>query len=294
MLRRIALLVALIVPVAGLAQTSGQVLISPTTFGSADCTSTAKYVTLAWNSSVTVASGDTFRVYITTDSNCSTSAAPTGGTYLTGAPIDATTQPQTYVGTLTRQDFIADAGITNCTVNDVIYVCVQHWASGGTSAKSTVTGSATLEVEPPPFPVLVSVAPGDSALFVSWADGTKNPDGTTNTIAAVSYNVTAVASSPLNSADTHTKNFTSKANNRIDGLTNGVTYSVTVTSLSAGGNESVASSPPVLGTPQPVNGFWEQYTKDGGPEQGGCGGGPAGVVALLGVALALRGLRRRS
>jgi MYXO-CTERM domain-containing protein len=43
-----------------------------------------------------------------------------------------------------------------------------------------------------------------------------------------------------------------------------------------------------------VSGFWEQYRADGGIEQGGCGGGPAGALALLGVALALRRLRRRS
>jgi hypothetical protein len=288
MLRRIALLVALLVPVAGLAQTSGQVLISPTTFGTGDCTSTAKSVTLEWTSSSTPVAGanEIYKVWVShTDTTCPTTDSPAGFQRL-GTDIPVTTATPTY--STTRSDFISTAGLAACTTNATISVCIQHWVIGAASAKGTATGSATLEVEPPPFPVLVSVAPGDSALFVSWADGTKNPDGTTNTIAAVSYNVTAVGGGV-----TVAKNSTSKSY-RLDGLTNGVIYSVTVTSLSAGGNESVASSPPVLGTPQPVDGFWEQYTKDGGPEQGGCGGGPAGVVALLGVALALRGLRRRS
>jgi hypothetical protein len=92
-----------------------------------------------------------------------------------------------------------------------------------------------------------------------------------------------------------TQTFTGKTNNRVTGLTNGVTYSVTVTSLSGGDNESAASAPAVTGTPEAVSSFWDLYVAEPGHrEQGGCGGGPAGLVSLLGVALALRGLRRRS
>ncbi len=282
MIRRLALLVALLLPAAGLAQTTGTVLISPTTFGTTDCTSTAKSVTITWTSSSTPVAGgnEIYKVWVShTDTACLTTGQPTGSLQL-GSDIPVTTTPPTY--STTRSDFISKAALSACTTNATISVCVQHWVIGAASAKGTATGSATLEVEPPPVPVLVSVATGDSALFVSWADGT------TNTIAAVSYNVTAVGGGA-----TVTKNSTSKSY-RLGGLTNGVTYSVTVTSLSAGGNESVASSPPVLGTPQPVDGFWEQYKNAGGVEQGGCAGGPAGLVALLGVALALRGLRRRS
>ena len=93
--------------------------------------------------------------------------------------------------------------------------------------------------------------------------------------------------------DIQIQTFTGKTNNRVTGLTNGVTYAVTVRSVSAGGNQSVATAA-VSGTPEKVSDFWDQYTKAKGPEQGGCGGGPAGLVSLLGVALVLRGLRRRS
>jgi hypothetical protein len=150
-----------------------------------------------------------------------------------------------------------------------------------------MSGSATLVVSPPPVPVAVSVAPGDTALYVSWADGIDNG------VAAASYDVTAVASSPPNTADTHTQSFTGTSSNRVTGLTNGVTYAVTVRSVSAGSNRS-AWTAEVYGTPAPVSDFWDAYQVAGGREQGGCGGGPAGLVSMLGVALALRGLRRRS
>ncbi len=288
MLRRLALLVALLGPATGLAQSAGTVQITPSSFGKTACTSTADTVTLTWTSSATIATGDVYRVYVSsTSATCPTaSGTPAGYAQLAAGDIAATAQTQSYPGTLTQADFLTAAG-ANCTANATIYVCVQHWATGGGStAKATATGSAKLEVLPPPVPVNVAVAPGDSALFVSWADGTANG------VAAVSYNVTAVAQG--NPADFQTKNFVGRTNNRIDQLTNGTTYDVTVTSLSSGGNESLPSSPAVSGTPQPVNGFWEQYTADSGREQGGCAGGPAGALSLLGVALALRGLRRRS
>jgi hypothetical protein len=297
MLRRIALLVALLDPIAGLAQASNEVLISPSAFGLADCTSTTS-IGLTWTSSVVPTLGTTpdfYRILVSNTSGCPT----TSGTQVTGTlgEVTATDLAPSYptAGTIvTPSDFFSKAGITAATCptsNVTIYVCVQLWPNGGGSTgspRSTATGQAKLEVSPPPVPVSVAVAPGDSALFVNWADGTKNPDGTSNTIAAVSYNVTAVGST-----GTVTNNSTSKSY-RLGGLTNGVTYSVTVTSVSAGGNESLASTA-VTGTPKPVDDFWNNYTGvTGHREQGGCGGGPAGALSLLGVALALRGLRRRS
>jgi hypothetical protein len=289
MLRRLALLVALFSPVASLAQTTGQVLITPSAFGTADCNSTTTAVTLAWNSSGAYATGDFYRVYVNNASSCPTATTPVG-TQLGGGDIPATSATGSYPtsGTLTSGDFLTKAGITSCAANATVYVCVQHFASGATTtAKATATGSAKLEVLPPPVPQGVTVGPGDSALFVSWVDGTKNPDGTTSTVTAASYNVTAVGST-----GTVTKNSTGRSY-RLGGLTNGVTYGVTVTALSAGGNESGPSAS-VPGTPQLVNGFWEQYKADQGVEQGGCAGGPAGVISLLGMALAMRSLRRRS
>jgi hypothetical protein len=303
MICRLALLLALLSPAAALAQTTpaaGTVVISPATFGSADCTSTTAKVGLTWTSSSTPVAGanEIYRVWVSTDTSCPSTGTPTGATQLPGelpgGDIAAVTATQSYLPTLTRSDFITKAGITGitrCTTDKTIYVCVQHLASGGT-AKDVATGNALLQVEPPPVPINVVVSPGDSALFVGWEAGTKKPDGTTSTVAAVSYNVTAVAQA--NALDTRTKNSVNTSY-RIDGLVNDRTYGVTVASVSAGGNVSAATNA-VFGTPLLVNGFWEQYTDAGGHEPGGCGGGPAGLVALLGVALALalRGLRRRS
>jgi hypothetical protein len=285
MRRRLALLLAVLAPSAGLAQSAGSVVISPSAFGLADCTSTSTSVTLSWTSTVTPATGDIYRVFVSTNSSCPTTGTPTGGTQLPGGDISATSVTQGYPtsGTLTRSEFRTSAGAI-CTTDATLWVCVQHLASGGTTAKATATGSALLEVQPPSVPVSVTVTPGDSALFVSWANGTDSA------VAAASYNVTAVGPS-----STRTQNFTClSCEHRVSGLTNGVTYSVTVTAVSAGGNESGPSTTAATGTPQPVSGFWEQYHDRGGVEPGGCGGGPAGLLSLLGVALALRGLRRRS
>ena len=279
-------------PVAGLAQAAGTVVISPAAFGTADCTST-KSIGLTWTSSVTPTLGPTpdfYRILVSNTSGCPASS----GTQVTGTLADVTAtdlSPSYPTGgaIVTPGEFFSMVGITSasCTsTSATIYVCVQHWPSGGGgsgSPRSTAIGQAKLEVKPPPVPVSVWVAPGDTALFVSWADGTDS------TVAAVSYKVTAVGST-----GTRTQNFTSVTGlHRVNSLTNGDTYSVTVTSVSAGGNESLASAA-VTGTPAPVVDFWDRYTDADHREQGGCGGGPAGALSLLGVALALRGLRRRS
>lgn len=281
MLRRLALIVALFSPVAGLAS----VVITPTELGKADCTSSSP-VTFSWTSTGTWATNDIFRVWVSTSTSCPSTGDPTGTPtpkQVPGGDIPATSVSGNYPvsGTYARSAFIADAGAGACTANATIYVCVQHLGSDLTTGKAVMTGIVELVVLPPSIPVSVAVAPGDSALFVSWADGTDS------TVAAVSYNVTAVGGGV-----TVAKNSTSKSY-RLGGLTNGTTYGVTVASVSAGGNVSAATNA-IYGTPQPVDGFWEQYHNADGREQGGCAGGPAGVVALLGAALALHGLRRRS
>jgi len=248
-------------PVAGLAQAAGVVLVSPTAFGPNDCTSTTNSVRLSWTSSGTFATGDTYSIYVSTTESCPATGTPAG--VLIASGVIATSASQTYptTETLTRKDFITKAGITTCGAA-TIHVCVQHWPSTGTggTAKGTAKGTADLVVSPASVPVNVSVAPGDAALYVSWADGTDSA------ILAVSYNVTAASTA---SADTYTASFTGKINQRITGLTNGVTYNVTVTSVSAGGLESMPSLTVVTGTPAPGAGFWDLYDANGAREQGG-------------------------
>jgi len=287
MIRRLALLAALLLPSAGSAQVAGSVLIVPAAFGVADCTDTSSQVQLSWTTSQTPLDTDFYKVYVSTSSTCGTTAPPTATKIGIDFPASSTTTTGSFSGGLTRSEFIVASG-ASCVAgatSPTIWVCVQH--TRGTNIVAAMTGSAPLNLSPPPVPVNVSVAPGDGALYVSWADGVSNG------VAAASYEVTAVAHDPVNSADTHTQGFTGKVNNRVTGLTNGVTYAVTVRSVSAGSNAS-AWTAEVYGTPAAVAGFWELYKADGGLEPGGCGGGPAGVISLLGVALALRGLRRRS
>jgi hypothetical protein len=288
MLRRLALLLALLGPAAGQAQVAGTVTVVPTAFGTADCSggaNSSKSVLITWTVSINPVATDFYRILLSSTSGC-----PAGSAVLADNVLAlGATQSYPTVGTLTRTDFLTAAGITSCTAA-TIYVCVELWPAlgGGSGAtpRATATGNVKLEVLPPPVPVGVAVEPGDSSLFVSWGEGTSTG------VLANSWNVTATATT--NPADTHVQAFYGTSSNRVTGLANGVTYAVSVTSVSVGGNESVASSPVVTGTPQPVAGFWEQYVAAGGKDPGGCAGGPAGAVSLLVAALALRGLRRRS
>jgi hypothetical protein len=293
MIRRLALILALLCPVAGLAQAAGEVLVLPQALGIADCSASDKFVNISWMTTLAPTTGDVYRVYVNT-TGCSSSAMTTGqlGSDITPESTSATT-PQVYQSPPTRMDFLINtAGITDCSVAGPtikVYVCVQQVTITGSVLRATMNGSAQLYRVAPPVPVNVRVASGDSALYVSWD---VNPVGTG--VAAASYDVTAVADTPANPSDTQTQSFTGTANNRVSGLTNGVTYKVTVKSVSPGSNSSAASVE-ALGTPAPVSDFWDAYkTEDHGREVGGCGGGPAGLVSLLGVALALRGLRRKS
>ncbi len=291
MTRRLALILALLSPLAGSAQTAGAVAITPNAFGTDDCTVSDKSVTISWMTTVAPVTGDVYKVFVNT-TGCLSTPMTTGqvGSDIT-ADATSTTTPQFLPSPPTRMDFlVTNAGITACAVAGPtikIYACVHQVSTATGAIRTSMSGTAQLYREPPPVPVSVTVAPGDTALYVSWAGGTANG------IPASSYQVNATASSPINLADEHLQTFTGTSNNRVTGLTNGVTYRVTVRAISAGSNMSDASAE-AFGTPEPVADFWDEYTKAQGREQGGCGGGAAGLLSLLGVALVLRGLRRRS
>jgi hypothetical protein len=289
MIRRLALLFALLGPAVALGQTAGNLVVVPTAFGAGDCATTPRAVTITWTSTsaLAIATGDVYKIYLSTASIACSSATP--GVTQFRTDVTASSLTQTYPGTgdasLSTAQAIAGASIA-CGTTATINVCVQHVGTSSTTPKGYAQGTVEYEAVAPPVPTGVTLQPGDSSLFVSWTGGSSTG------VPAVSYTVRAVATA--NAADFKEQSFTGTSNNRISGLTNGVTYSVTVRAVSASGNLSGFSTDVALGTPQPVSGFWEQYKKDQGIEEGGCGGGPAGAVALLGVALALRGLRRRS
>jgi uncharacterized protein (TIGR03382 family) len=80
------------------------------------------------------------------------------------------------------------------------------------------------------------------------------------------------------------------------GLTNGVSYSISATGISAAGNPGVSAASWPAGadtTPLPFEDFWTTYKSRGGIEQGGCGTGGAGALAPALALVALLAARRR-
>jgi Fibronectin type III domain len=156
-----------------------------------------------------------------------------------------------------------------------------------------VTRTIQLDPTVPAPPVNVSASPGESGLNVSWAAGTGGD------AAATSYTATA---SPVSPDATHigcssgggggSCSVSNDTHCRISGLTNGACYDVKVKAFSAVNNPSQDSSP-APGVPQPVLDFWRLYKGDGGVENGGCGQGAAGLLALLGLAPFAPRSRRR-
>ncbi|MFL5343550.1 MAG: MXAN_2561 family MXYO-CTERM-anchored protein [Hyalangium sp.] len=83
---------------------------------------------------------------------------------------------------------------------------------------------------------------------------------------------------------------------KMDGLENGVTYTVTATALDAADNESAASEP-LEGTPIHTLGFFDRYVEAQGAETGGCGaaaGGLTGGGVMAVLAFWLSSRRKRS
>jgi hypothetical protein len=135
---------------------------------------------------------------------------------------------------------------------------------------------------------------GDGALEVNWSVGAGTA-GANQTGTPTSFNVYfATSDAAVTTAQQHISVTGAGTNHaRITGLQNGTQYSVQVTALTIGSNESPRSEI-AHGVPQVVNDFWRVYQSDGGKEQGGCAAGGAGVLALLAVPLALRAWRKRS
>lgn len=292
----------LLAPLAARAAASaGQVNLSPAVVGRAACTSTADadQIRFEWSvvfstGTTAIQAGDTFQIVGSNTKDCPKTDTTSGVlTVNVGPTITATAITGTYPGTtdpaIHAIDFVTALGAPfACTgANQTINVCVQLRRAGNTVGSASAPDGLLLELTDPPIPVSVAVSPGDSALNVSWADGTGS-----GLAAATSYRVVATAVDPTKDPAAHQAT-TSSRSLRLAGLVNDVTYSVQVFASSAGGNESQGSTP-VQGTPRTVQDFFTYYRSQGGVEQGGCGGGPAGLLSLAGLGALLRALRRRS
>lgn len=267
----------------------GQALAATVTLGddlisAAECSDRAsKSISLSWDFGGAT-SGTEYAIVASTDSGCPASSSDSGIT--TQVVVDGITASSTSQSNsdLTLADLLSAAGVTSpsCTGDDTqIYVCVRLLDSSG-STLSTASARLKLQVASPPPPSDVSVAPGESALTVSWSPGTAT---TAAPASSKTYRVFAAAGGRTVQSDE-----TSNTSLRLSGLEIGTTYDVTVVAYSQAGNASAASDL-VPGTPVNVTDFWESYQAAGGRDGGGGGCAHAGMdplaLSLLVVALLL-------
>lgn len=290
MLRRAALLC--LVPTLALAQTPGQVIITESADGDnyvnlAECQGvTADTLTMQWQvgsggvAPISVPAATPVSLSISTDGTCPLTTAVA---WKPATPPDAGQSASGSYAAGNVGTVLTALGLNGCaSQSTVLHACASMSVSGTTYS---ATGTITLDTQLPPAPTLGGVAPGDSALIVSYTPGTP-----TTSAPAANHHYQAQATGPDGVAHLSTTT-TSTGGTRIDGLSNGVAYDVVVFAYSKAGNQSAASNV-MSGTPEPVADFWQTYKGAGGREQGGCGAGPAGALAPLLALLALA-LRRR-
>lgn len=249
-------------------------------------------LSFTWTISNFTATG-TFDLLASDQASCplpTTTSGTTAHTVTLQAGIPATTGSGSSTSNLISvPSLLQQLQITCPGPATAVHFCVDYNAAIPTP--NAATGSLTLDLQSPPAPENVQTTPGDSALNVSWTQGTGSADGGT-TGAATGYNVYCdlhPAATPIGKRCASVTG-AGTLNTRLNGLTNGTDYDIEVTAVSQGGNESGRSAQ-VTGTPQTVNDFWRQYRGAGGREAGGCASGAAGLVAV--VALLPFVLRRR-
>ena len=212
---------------------------------------------------------------------------------------DTASSPQVHAGQLGSQvnwtsdiqggEFSGSQAATlasaDCTQDgDIIYICAHLYDDATSSKKGYASGKFIVQVAKPAAPTGVTAGAGDTRLYVSW----------TASGGSVAVDHYIAAATPTAGGATVLSSAATGEDATIEGLVNGTPYSVVVYAYSVGGNQSLASTPAVEGTPQPVDDFWERYrATPGAREDGGCGAGGTGPLALLSVAL-LALLRRRS
>lgn len=158
--------------------------------------------------------------------------------------------------------------------------------TGGTTTSASATGAITLDLQTPPAPNLTALTPGDTALNVTWSTGSGTADGGSG--APNSFRVYCDQSANVPDGGAVTPKCVEvtgqgTTSTRISGLTNNTEYTVEVTAVTVGGNESPRSNP-LTATPLEIQDFWRLYKADGGQERGGCAVGAGGLLALLALA----------
>lgn len=291
---RRALLVFLLAPALARAQavTPGTINFAPAAIGASACSSSAPdNLTLTFSLQLvvngTVTSGS-YTVFATTAATTTSNGLPvcpsSAGTVRTVTA--SANAPQ--VISVSAATVVSAAGLQcSNTSNPTINVCVHYVADGASGITGSATGTIGLSTQPPSAPYIWLVEPANGALFVHWNPGSGGAASTSYQIVATAGGVSQY-SAKINSVSQN-------VDGRIDGLTNGTAYSVTVIPYSAAGDAGPASAPwPEPAVPVETQGLWDRYKGAGGKEQGGCASGPAGLGALLLAAAGLARLRRRS
>lgn len=290
MIRRLAVL-AWVACAPALAAAQGITVSESTGSGtvyitSAECQSGTDILSFQW--SVSSTSG-AFNLYASDTQGCPTTA-PAGQTITFHTAVIAPNVTTTFVTNITAGTVLNAAQIGCTTATQAVFVCVFDASS---TASPLASVSIPLDLVPPAAPQAVSISAGDSSLNVTWQLGTATADAGTPG-SAYSFRVyyqPSDGSSPVKYSSFSGAGTTS---GRVSGLTNGVPYTLYVTALTIGGNESGPSNT-LTGSPIVVNDFWRLYEGAGGKEQGGCATGAAGLAALAALApLAWRKRRSRS
>jgi hypothetical protein len=297
-MRRLLSLLLAATPALALPQSAGQLLFNANaefTISKADCQGTGS-VGLTW-----LAAEETAGVFASGTGQYDVYASPTDKTdafpycvlddayRLTGETI---ANPANLAGSasVSVAELVWRAGHDCTTSDETIYVCVV-WKSDAGAVKAYAKGDVALKVAAPAPPTVTSVSPGENALNVRIAAATTG-------VEATEFRAKAEAIDLGQDAAIHYSPWDTDRSVRVEGLVNGVPYTVTAFSRSEEGNVSLESAAYVPGdpsevTPIPILDGWEAYKEAGGQDSGGCQAGAGGLAALLGAAALLR-LRRRS
>jgi uncharacterized protein (TIGR03382 family) len=302
-MRRVLLLAALAAPALGLAQAAGEVAIVTTDGDDAfinidECAGVGETgdLDLAWNvllESGASVTGGFFRVFASNKAPATTLPRycldddPTNGTYTYQVGVDtaANTGSTSLTSSRATADFVhvPPFDCTEGAADRTVHVCVEYYPSATSGRQGGAVRQLVLSLRRPAAPTGVSATPGDGALNLSWSGGTGGDAETRFYRVVVKDGATTVSTSDDINATSL----------RVEGLQNLHPYDVEVWALSESKNLSDVAGT-TTGTPMPVDDFWDYYRNQAGAhEQGGCGAGGTGPLALLGVAAFLALSRRR-
>lgn len=260
----------------------------------AECNNT-KQDTLSFQWTVSSTTTNVFDLFVSNTSGCPTATSTTNLNAISSfvATVTGTATTGSLAGQQTASQLLSSVQIPCSSSTSALWFCVFATGTQNTTTGALVTNNIKLDLLTPTAPTITSVTPGDGALNVSWSNAGSGGADAGTPGAATRYTISVVP------ADAAPKEVTDgRTDGRIEGLTIGTQYSVTVTALTVGGNPSLPSEA-ATGTTAPFNtvpvailDFWRLYQQDRGREQGGCATGAAGLTALLALAPLLWRRRR--